>query len=46
MTASYGMPSEVLYLHQTFIDHVSNQYTNFDMLTFQMCLQITEGSPV
>ena len=28
--------SEVLYLHQTFTDCMSRQYTHFDMLTYQM----------
>ena len=28
--------SELLYLHQTFTDCLSNQYTNFNILTWQM----------
>ena len=39
--------SEVLYLHQIFIDldlQRSNQYTHFDMLICQKYLQVTEGS--
>ena len=31
--------SAVLYHHQTFTDCVSNQYSHFDMLTYQMKLQ-------
>ena len=38
--------SEILYLHQTFTDCISNQYTHFDMLTYQMKLQVTDGSLV
>ena len=30
------------YLHKTFTEYVSNQYTHFDMLTFQMSLQVME----
>ena len=35
--------SQVLYLHQTFTDCVSNQYINFDLSTCQMWLQVMEG---
>ena len=40
--------SQVLYIHQTFTDFLSNQYIYFDMLICQMQLQVqvTEGSRV
>ena len=36
--------SELLYLHQTFTDYVSNQYTHFGLLTCQMWLQVMKCS--
>ena len=36
--------SELLYPHQTFTGCISNQYTHFDILTWQMQLQIMEDS--
>ena len=37
--------SEVLYLHQTFTDCVSDKCTHFDMSNCKMWLQVMEGSP-
>ena len=34
--------SEVMYLHQTFTDYMSNQYTHSDSSTYQMLLQVME----
>ena len=36
--------SEVLYLHQTFTDCVSNQYTHFELSIYQIELQIMDRS--
>ena len=36
--------SEVLYLHQTFTDYGSDEFTHFGMSTCQMCLQVMESS--
>ena len=35
-TLLYVFMSDVLYLYQTFTDCMSNQYTYFDMLIFQI----------
>ena len=48
--ASYGTKiksnSKLLHIHQTFADCLFNQYTHFDILIYQMVLQVTEGSLV
>ena len=41
-----ALMSEVLHLHQIFTDCLSDWYTHFGMATWQMWLQVMEGSLV